>query len=80
MHRLGLKRHTPLSLWETGSTVPHPRTIVRIASALRCTAADLLEDVETPYDRLRAGKPLVNVRVRAPAERRTATNRRANSA
>jgi transcriptional regulator with XRE-family HTH domain len=80
MRRLGLKRHTPLSLWETGAAVPHPLTIVRIAAALRCKPAELLDGVETPYDRLRAGKPLLDARARAPAERRPATRRRASSA
>lgn len=79
MARLGLKRQAPISLWETGDTLPKPESIVRMAAALHCRAADLLEGVETPYDRLRAGKGLVT-RARAPSEPRSARSVRARSA
>jgi len=53
--RLEFKRTTPLSLWERGDDVPFPKTIVKLATAIGCTPADLLRDVETAYDRLRGG-------------------------
>ena len=51
--RLKLKRTTPISLWENLGTLPRPKTIVRVAGALECSPADLLEGVVTPYDLLR---------------------------
>lgn len=51
--RLGLKRQAQISLWETRQTVPTPTTIQRIATALVCETWELLDDVETDYDRLR---------------------------
>lgn len=59
MRRLHLKRPTPISLWETGSILPRAQTIVRIADALKAQPREFLEDVETEYDRLRAGLPLL---------------------
>lgn len=77
--RLGLKRQAPISLWESRSTLPKPETIVRLARAVGCKPRDLLEGVETPYDRLRAGKSLLatdDVRL----ERYTGGSKRASSA
>jgi transcriptional regulator with XRE-family HTH domain len=79
MRRLGLKRPAPISLWESRDAIPRPDTIVRLAAALGCSARELLEDVETPYDRLRAGKNLLQ-RARGPSEPLTVTSKRASSA
>ena len=75
MRRLRLKRTTPISLWESRMTLPKPETIVRIAVALECEPRELLEDVETPYDLLRAGKQLSAPS--ASVERRFTRRRRA---
>lgn len=56
--RLKLKRQNGISRWELSGILPEPATVVRIAKALGVSPAVLLDDVETPYDRLRAGKPL----------------------
>ena len=50
---LDLKTQGQISLWETGDIVPTPETIKRIAAALNCETWELLEGVETEYDRLR---------------------------
>jgi transcriptional regulator with XRE-family HTH domain len=57
--RLGFKKPTPISLWETGTTVPQPRTIEKLAAALECKPADLLVGVVTPYDTLRGSTEVV---------------------
>ena len=51
--RLEMKRTTPISLWERSTAIPEPRTIVRLAAALRVTPAALLLHVITPLDALR---------------------------
>ena len=79
-HLIGLRRPAPVSLWETGTGLPRPETIIRMAAALECTPAELLLDVETPYDRLRAGKGTVHDNARAPSERSAVTGKRASSA
>lgn len=51
--RLSMKRTTPISLWERSTTIPEPRTIKRLATALAVTPASLLLHVITPLDLLR---------------------------
>lgn len=51
--RLGFKRTTPLSIWERGHKVPGPKVIDKLATAIGCTTAVLMQGVVTPYDRLR---------------------------
>lgn len=51
--RLGFARPTPISIWETGTQIPTPKTIVKLATGLVCTPSDLLLGVVTPYDALR---------------------------
>jgi transcriptional regulator with XRE-family HTH domain len=75
--RLGLKGTTPVSLWESRAAIPRPETVVRIAQALACQPSELLQGVETPYDRLRAGKSLDGSRRRSRLEPPTARTRRA---
>lgn len=53
--RLKLRRQANISAIELGSKVPSVRTIVKHAAALKCTPAELLEGVQTDYDRLRNG-------------------------
>jgi transcriptional regulator with XRE-family HTH domain len=79
MGRLGLKRPTPISLWESRPTLPKAATIVRIAKALGCAPRDLLDEVETDYDRLRLGLPLRQVKARDPGGARSVKARRASS-
>lgn len=66
--RLGHKRPAPVSLIERpNDKVPKAKTIVRYAKALECQPRELLEDVETEYDRLRAGiYPVVAVKKAPP--------------
>jgi transcriptional regulator with XRE-family HTH domain len=51
--RMQQKKPAPISLWETGESIPSPKTIERLAKALDCTTMDLLVGVITPYDALR---------------------------
>ena len=51
--RLGRKRQGNLSRLENGDEVPSPKRIRVLAVALECDPSELLEDVETEYDRLR---------------------------
>lgn len=55
--RMKLKRPTPISLWEgpRQHAIPKPATIKRLATALGCQPWELLDGVETEYDRLRRG-------------------------
>ena len=55
--RLGLKRPTPISLWERSAAVPAPDTVARVARALNVSPAVLLRGVVTPYDALRDAPP-----------------------
>lgn len=81
MERIGLKRQTPISLWETEGILPKPQTIEKIARALGCRTSELLEDVATPYDLLRKDQPLsADARARGPTGRRAVRNVRARSA
>jgi transcriptional regulator with XRE-family HTH domain len=57
--RLGLKRQANLPRLENGNEIPSPARILALAVALECEPGELLEDVETEYDKLRkrgAGK------------------------
>lgn len=56
--RLGLKDSSTISHWESGRILPAPRTVSTLAAALRCSTADLLVGVVTPYDALRGLKEL----------------------
>ena len=69
--RLGLKRPAQISLVENSPALPRPETIVSYAAALKADPADLIEDVETGYDRIRRGLPLEE-RLRRPHDRRMA--------
>ena len=51
--KLGMAKPAPISIWERGSQVPTPRTILRLAAALGCEPADLMAGVVTPTDALR---------------------------
>jgi transcriptional regulator with XRE-family HTH domain len=64
--RLKLKRPAQISLVESGSTVPKPATVVKYARALECRTSELLHEVETDYDRLRADLPIRIAKSRAP--------------
>jgi transcriptional regulator with XRE-family HTH domain len=52
---LGHSNNTTISKWEKGGVLPEPATIRRVAAALGVEPWQLLEGVETEYDRLRAG-------------------------
>jgi len=56
---LGLKKPSPISLMEgrRKHVIPKPSSIRRLAKALHVEPWQLLEGVETEYDRLRAGDP-----------------------
>jgi len=56
--RLGLKDSSTISHWESGRILPAPRTVSTLAAALRCSTADLLVGVVTPYDALRGLREL----------------------
>jgi transcriptional regulator with XRE-family HTH domain len=56
--RLGLKRQANLSRLENGNAVPSPKRICAFAKALTCRTSELLDGVETDYDRLRRDEPL----------------------
>ena len=53
---LGYKDRNPLQVWrwERRGLLPAPATIQRLADFLECLPSELLENVETDYDRLRA--------------------------
>jgi transcriptional regulator with XRE-family HTH domain len=51
--KLGHVNNSTISKWETEGGLPEPDTITKVADALGVAAADLLEDVELPYERLR---------------------------
>ena len=53
--RLKLKRQANISAIELGDKVPSVKMILRHASALRQPPSELMKDVETEYDRIRAG-------------------------
>ena len=57
--RLGFTNASTVSLWESGrSKLPAPKTIEKLAAALRCGAAALLLGVVSPYDALRGAQEL----------------------
>ena len=49
------RQHSQIWKYERGGLLPRPLTIYKIAQFLGCDPAELLEGVETDYDRLRAG-------------------------
>lgn len=53
--KMKLKRPTPISLWEgpRKGTVPKVSTIKRLAKAVACEPWELLDGVDTEYDKLR---------------------------
>ena len=51
--RLGFTGSSTVSHWESGRMLPAPHTVTTLAAALRCSPADLLVGVVTPYDALR---------------------------
>lgn len=53
--RVGLKRQGPIAILETTDRLPLPATILKIAQALNRKPSEFLEEVETEYDRIRAG-------------------------
>lgn len=66
--RLGLKRPAQMSIVESSQQLPKPATILRYAKALGCDPRLLMDDVETPYDRIRAGLAIVKgKKARAPS-------------
>lgn len=56
--RLGLKRSAQISIVESSPALPKPTTIVSYAEALKVKPSELMQDVETDYDRLRKGLPV----------------------
>ena len=72
MRALGLKRSAPVSLMEAmrGSKVPRPRTIEKVAVAVKAEPWELLEGVETELDQLRNRRDLLrhSDRVQSPIE------------
>lgn len=50
--KLKIKRQSGVSGMEQRRYAPRPKTVEKLARALGCSPADLLEDVETPYDYL----------------------------
>lgn len=53
--RLKLKRQANVSAIELGTNIPGIKTILRHAAALHHPPSELLKDVVTDYDRIRAG-------------------------
>lgn len=51
--RLSLDGPSTVSLWESGRILPAPSTIGKLATALRCSPAELLTGVVSPYEALR---------------------------
>lgn len=51
---LEFKRATPISIWERSPDVPDPKSIIKLAKALKCAPARLLRGVVTEYDKLRS--------------------------
>jgi transcriptional regulator with XRE-family HTH domain len=56
--RLGYANNSTLSNWERGDLLPEPDTIEKVAGALGVEPRELLQDVVTPYDRLRGADPI----------------------
>lgn len=56
--RLGFRDSSRISHWESGRTLPEAETVTTLATALRCSPADLLAGVVTPYDALRGQQEL----------------------
>lgn len=55
--RMGLTRQGNLSQYELDQRFPTPETVQQHATALGCQPWELLQGVETEYDRLRSGAP-----------------------
>ena len=52
--KLGYKRQSPVSHWETGKTeLPEAPTIIKMAQELGCSTTDLMRSAVTPWDALR---------------------------
>lgn len=54
--RLKLKRQANISAIELGNKIPSLRLILKHAAALKHPPSELLKDVSTDYDRIRAGE------------------------
>lgn len=52
---LGYKRPSNVSLLERSRRLPKAPRVILMARVLDCRASELLTDVETEYDRIRAG-------------------------
>lgn len=76
--RMGKKRQGNLSTMENRIHPPPATMVVRLAKAIGCAPADLLKEVETNYDRIRAGKPIIKESLRRkkapPGKHRPASN------
>lgn len=57
---IGYKRSANISLLETRRALPRPETIVKVARALGIPTSAFLEDVDVPYDALRADRPVAH--------------------
>jgi transcriptional regulator with XRE-family HTH domain len=70
--KLGYKRASNVSLIENSARLPEPATIRRMAAVLGCSTSELLDGVETEYDRLRGENPPCQVTKgdRSSAEKR----------
>jgi|SRR6187399_164775 len=66
--RLGLAGPSTVSHWESGTILPAPQTVTTLAAALRCSTADLLLGVVTPYDALRGLQELPGPEILLSAE------------
>jgi hypothetical protein len=60
--RGGWKKPADLSVLLGSKALPKPVIIERLARALGCRTSQLMEGVETPYDRLRRDLPLARGR------------------
>jgi transcriptional regulator with XRE-family HTH domain len=75
--RVGFRRQSRVSTLENSSIVPRAETVVKFAKALDVEPRELLDAVETDYDRLRNGLPLHPAAVRVSRERPAARRKRA---
>lgn len=55
--RLKHKNNSTVSKWETEGVLPEPDTVEKVAAALGVKPWQLLDGVDTGYDRLRRGDP-----------------------
>jgi transcriptional regulator with XRE-family HTH domain len=56
--RLGFSGPSTVSHWEGGDALPSPHTMTKLAAALRCSTAELLAGVVSPYEALRGVQEL----------------------